>query len=201
MWEQLFDGCLWSAIPSRVPEGDVARAPLTDTELLVRCRAGQEEAWDMLVGRYERLVYSIAVRNGLTHEDAVDVAQNTFGALLESIDTVRDDERLAWWLMTVARRQSWRIRDRRRHEVPYAQLDLAPTDPLVDWERAASLHQALNGLGNPCRNLLIALYFEPDSPPYSEVARRFGRSIGSIGPMRGRCLARLRAMLVKEGWA
>ena len=178
---------------------DPSTEQISDAALLDQCRDGRDEAWDILVDRYERLVFSVAVRNGLSSHDAVDVAQHTFTALLESLSTVRRSESLAWWLMTVARRQSWRIRNRGQREVPYAEVGHPPEDPLVDWERTASVHQALQQLGNPCRDLLIALYFEPESPSYAEIARRMGRSIGGIGPMRGRCLARLRSLLGEDG--
>lgn len=47
----------------------------TDAELLDRCRAGDEQAWDELVTRYERLIYSVALRNGVGSDNAADVTQ------------------------------------------------------------------------------------------------------------------------------
>ncbi len=180
--------------PSEVSE------PISDAILLERCRAGSDEAWDVLIDRYERLVFSVAVRNGLSHDDALDVSQITFSTLLDSLAKLRQDESLAWWLMTVARRQSWRIRHRGRREIAVPEVEVSPEDPLVNWERVASVQQALQQLGNPCRDLLIALYFDPESPTYAEIARRLGRSIGGIGPMRARCLARVRVHLADGGW-
>jgi Sigma-70 region 2 len=60
-----------------------------DADLLSRCRAGDDAAWDQLVGKYERLVFSVALRNGLDREDAADVTQTTFIALLDSTDQDR----------------------------------------------------------------------------------------------------------------
>src|SRR5580658_4394792 len=45
---------------------------------------------------------------------------------------------------------------------------------------------------------LLALYFDPAEPSYAQVARRLGRSAGGIGPMRARCLQRLRALLGED---
>ena len=44
------------------------------------------------------------------------------------------------------------------------------------------LHDALLRLAAPCRELLIALYFDPEKPSYAEIAARFDRSVGGIGP-------------------
>lgn len=167
----------------------------SDAVLLEQIRAGHSEAWDVLISRYQRLVYSVAARNGLGPEDAVDVTQSTFLILLESSGRLRDDERLASWLMTVARRQAWRVRQRRRHEVLSPEVDPVDAGNDLDWDSLATLHGALHQLGSPCRELISALYFEEAEPTYAQIARRFGRSIGGIGPLRGRCLARLRTLL------
>lgn len=167
----------------------------TDADLLRRCRRRDPEAWQLLVERYERLIYSVALRNGLSREDAADVTQTTFVALMDALNKLRDEERLASWLMTVARRQSWRIRNASRRTLPLENVPDAGTDPFADWDTVTTLHDALGDLGGTCRDLLVALYFDADEPSYAEIADRFGRAIGGIGPMRGRCLARLRELL------
>lgn len=179
---------------------DLGPAALSDVVLLDRIRAGHTEAWEILIGRYERLVYSVAVRNGLSPEDAMDVTQSTFTILLEAHTNLRSQESLASWLMTVSRRQAWRVGQRARREEVVAELAPAREEPGIDWEQAASVHTALARLGDPCRELLIALYFDPRQPTYMAVARRMGRSIGGIGPLRARCLQRLRTHLGDIEW-
>lgn len=173
-------------------------APHPDADLLREVRAGDEYAWSRLVGRYERLVFSVALRNGVGPEDAADITQQTFIELLESIDRVRDDERLASWLMTVARRLAWKTarREARQWRV------IEPVEPVQDlievWERATVLRAALLRLGHGCRQLLEALYFGEGRGSYSEVAALLGRPVGGIGPARARCLQRLRTILGED---
>ena len=175
-----------------------ARAAISDAELLAGCRAGDQRAWDVLVGRYERLVFSVALRNGVSQEEAADVAQMTFVALLESIGRLRDGDRLASWLMSVSRRLSWRQRRGSERERPAAGDLTGREDPIAAWERVAIVHEALARMGRPCRDLLLALYFDPAGPSYAEVARRLGRPVSGIGPARARCLRRLRALLGED---
>jgi RNA polymerase sigma factor (sigma-70 family) len=172
-----------------------------DAELLQGCRAGDPLAWTTLVARYERLIFSVALRNGVSREDAADVTQLTFIALLGSVDRLRDDERLASWLMIVARRQAWRVRRRNDQDLAARESPDPSEDPFAAWERAAALHDGLRRLGAPCRELLSALYFDPVTPSYVEVADALGRAVGGIGPARARCLQRLRALLEEEGEA
>jgi RNA polymerase sigma factor (sigma-70 family) len=156
------------------------------------------------VARYERLVFGVATHEGLAMDDAADVTQTVFEALLGALADLRDEERLSAWLYTVARRQSWRVLRRRRHETcapaigddvaPVARLDAGRAESL-EVELALWVHEALANLGTPCRDLLTALYFDPSAPSYAEVALRLGRPVGSIGPTRARCLQHLRSRL------
>ncbi len=159
------------------------------------CQRGDVDSWGLLVRRYERLVFSVALRNGLNAEDAADATQNTFAALVDSIDRLHDEERLPFWLMTVTRRQAWRVARRREREQALAEVPVEPGTPLDQWESDSTVHAALRRLDAPCRDLLLALYFDPSSPSYATVADRLGRAVGGLGPMRGRCLAKLRSLL------
>ena len=166
----------------------------TDDDLLRRCRIGDAAAWDELVERYESLIFARALSGGLVRADAADVTQATFVALLEAGLELRDGERLSSWLMTVAHRHVWRVRRQVSRDAA-VELPEQPVTTIEDWERVAVLQDALVRLGSPCDEMLTALYLEPGRPTYQAVARRFGLAIGSIGPKRARCLARLRELM------
>lgn len=184
-----------SRVSSAVKHASIDEERICDEQLLVGCRQGSAESWDLLVRRYQRLVYSVAMRTGLNAADSADVTQSTFIALLESLDRVRDNERVPAWLATVARRKAWRMLKKFDRERPQSEAPEPPSVEEVAWDEVIDLQQALMTLDNPCRDLLTALYFEPEQPSYAEIAQRFGRAVGGIGPMRGRCLKRIRSML------
>lgn len=185
-------------VPLTRPVAPPITAP-SDAELLERCRAADGKAWDLLVSRYERLVFSVALRNGSSREDAADITQTTFVALIDSLHRLEDDTRLASWLMTVARRQAWRVRSTSRRDLPLdSATETTAEDPYELWDTQTAVHDALAVLGGTCRDLLLALYFDPDEPSYADIATDMGRSIGGIGPLRGRCLDRLRSIMTQE---
>src|SRR5918911_2148835 len=82
---------------------------LSDASLLRACRGGDQEAWTTLVNRYHSQIYTIPRRAGLDEEAAADVFQRVFATLVEHLDTLTDPDRLRAWLVTTARRESWRI--------------------------------------------------------------------------------------------
>jgi RNA polymerase sigma factor (sigma-70 family) len=174
-----------------------------DRDLILDCRNGDLGAWQRLLDRYERLVFSVPRRYGLSLEDAADITQLTFTILFQSIDTLSEDSTLGAWLTTVARRHTWRLLDRkRRKEAGWygsssEKILLAATDAedVERWELTEWLDYGLSLVGKPCRDLLSALYLDPKEPPYAEVAARLGMAVGSVGPTRIRCLKRLRRVL------
>jgi RNA polymerase sigma factor (sigma-70 family) len=177
-----------------------------DQELLHACRQGDERAWQQLLTQYERLVFSIPRSYGLASEDAADIVQIVFSALLKQLPTLRDDSNLGGWLAQVARRQTWRLLKRRKIEPvealdqeSVAQLLPTTTGEIERWELAEWLHRGLNRLGGRCQELLTALYFDGEEPSYAEIARRLQIAEGSIGPTRARCLQRLREVLGDSG--
>jgi RNA polymerase sigma factor (sigma-70 family) len=191
--------------PLPVVELDEHRAARSRHGLVARCLDGDESAWVDLVRRYERLVYSVALRQGLTVDDAADVTQTVFEALFVSLPRLRDDEKLASWLVSVTQRQASRARQRRLREVSLSGLDtdadLQEVEALTGigvgdaLEESLWLYEALQELPEPCRTLLFALYFDPNEPTYAEVALHLKRPVGSIGPTRARCLGHLRRVL------
>jgi RNA polymerase sigma factor (sigma-70 family) len=106
-----------------------------------------------------------------------------------------------------ARRETWRVSRGRipawtpvEEEEDGASRQIADESPLPDevvlrQERREQLRQAMAALGDPCRTLLLLLFFRPEPPPYAQIAAALGTSEGSIGPTRARCLQKLARLL------
>ncbi len=176
----------------------------TDAELVHACRSGSQAAWDELVSRYTRLVYSIPRRYRLAEADAEDVHQDVFLALYRHLDALRDDDRLASWLITTAHRSSWRIgrqnpqtADDLAHRIE--DVGQAAPDQARAWEEQDLVHRALATLGDPCESLLRALFLRAAEPDYVAIADELGMKIGSIGPTRARCFGKLAPLMEELG--
>jgi RNA polymerase sigma factor (sigma-70 family) len=174
-----------------------------DSALIQACLDGDEAAWKDLVTRYGRLVYSIPRRYGLSAADADDVFQNVFTSVYRHLPTLRDQTRLTAWLITITHHEAQRVG---KHEPVSAELDETATDgndpPLEQvqaLERQHLVRQALEQMGSPCRELLTALFLDPDPISYEKLAARLGIPVGSIGPTRARCFKKLEAILLELG--
>jgi len=177
--------------------------PLSDTDLVAQCLDGKPEAWDAIVHRYRRLVYSVPSRMRLRPDQCDEVFQDTFTTLLEKLATLKDRERVGLWLAVTARRKAL---DRLRrgpavHEVGMAEGFDAPAateltvDDLIRLEQRNTLRHAVESLPANCRELLHALFYEDPPLSYKDVALRLKLPEGSLGPTRSRCFAKLRKLL------
>ena len=182
----------------------------TDKELLNACRKGDESSWEALVDRYQRLIYTIPRRAGLNQDQASEVFQEVFVTLLEKIDDINDPDRLHAWLVTAARRKTWRLLTKERslkgvdtkeqEDGEDALTVVVDSNPLPDevmlqLEEQHRVRTAVAELDERCQKLLTMLYYETDPPSYAEIAEAFGTSEGSIGPTRARCLKKLLRLL------
>ena len=182
--------------------------PPADAELVARCLADDEAAWNALTERYADLVYAVARRCGLSDIDAGDVVQEVFLALLRGLGSVKRRERLLGWILTTAQRESWRHVRRRRQALgretsvarPELDSEHLPPEVLAALEDQQMVREAYGGIGERCRRLLDALLLDPVKHSYAEVSKDLGMPIGSIGPIRQRCLQSLKDALIAAGF-
>jgi RNA polymerase sigma factor (sigma-70 family) len=172
--------------------------------LVRRAADGDLTAWDRLVVQYERLIWSITAEFKLVESDAADVAQTTWLRLLEHIDRIQYPDRVGSWLAATARNECLRSLAARKRVVlghDDVELDSAVVahgpdidERLLADERAQVVRDALSRLPRRWQRLLEMLMADPPAS-YSDISDELGLPVGSIGPTRGRCLARLRVLL------
>jgi RNA polymerase sigma factor (sigma-70 family) len=180
----------------------------TDKELLIACRKGNESSWATLVDRYQRLVYAVPRRAGLNEDQASEVFQEVFVTLFQKMHEINEPDRLHAWLVTTARRKTWRLLNKERtlqsthtsdddQTLVVVDVSPLPDETLVRLEEQQRIRTALAGLDARCQKLITMLYYQAEPPPYAEIAAILGTPEGSIGPTRARCVKKLLKLLGK----
>jgi RNA polymerase sigma factor (sigma-70 family) len=178
----------------------------SDSELVSMCLKGDPQAWEALIMRYKRLIYSIPVRFSFTAADASDVFQAVCLKLIEHLHDLKDDTKVSAWLITTTTRQCIYIRSQRFRETGSEEDAEEPPDPSenledirVQAEQQQTVRESVEQLPERCRQLLELLYFDTRSPSYDEISQTLGMPVASIGPTRARCLEKLRTVLRRRG--
>ncbi|MFD9004712.1 RNA polymerase sigma factor [Streptomyces sp. NPDC059582] len=181
--------------------------PKGNAELLAGCARGETEAWDETVDRFGRLVWSVARSQRVSRTDAEDVRQLTWFRLMQNADRIRDPDRLGDWLATVARREAIKAATRDRRLVMIGDSETleylfdhhrghheSPEQITLRADRGREVLRAIDSLSEQCREMLLRALDDPPAS-YGEIAAALSMPVGSVGPIRTRCLRRLRRAL------
>ena len=182
----------------------------TDAELIIACRRGDEIGWSELVDRYQRLIFTVARRAGLSEEQSADILQGVFLTLFEKLDEIEQPEKIRSWIVTTAKFKTWgAVRGEKNFYSPETEekikaemANLPDTSPLADavlieLEEQHIIRTALMGMEERCRKILSMIYLQDSAASYAEVAREIGVGETSISPLRTRCLKKLARILEK----
>ena len=187
---------------------DTRQGPRSDRELVASCLSGDEQAWSELIDRYNRLIFSIPLKQGLSRDEAADIFQAVCLDLVAELPRVRDPQALPAWLIqtTLHKVSKWRRRNERyvSDEGTHAEQAPAPDADMPDAlirevQQAQALRDAVAALSDRCQRMVQMLFFETPARPYKDVASQLGVATGSIGFLRNRCLDRLRSALEEIG--
>src|SRR4051812_18258634 len=175
-----------------------ALSTATDAGLVARCRNGDDDAWEELVRRFSRYVLAIAQQAyRLSPADAEDVFQEVFARTYERLGDLRNDEAIRPWIAQLTRRLCIdRIRAGSRETADMDAADAVVDDPLDELDEALSVQEALESMGEPCRDILDRFFRRDES--YAAIGAALGLPSGTIASRISRCLGKLRVLLMEE---
>ena len=173
--------------------------------LFVGFRAGDEAQLNALVELVTPILWHTARGQRLDREAAEDVVQNTWLSLVRAAPSITEPQAVLQWLLVSTRRDAWRAVRRSERVEPreFESDDVVspardqPEDVVLRSDEDSRLWQHIAGLSQRCQALLRVVAFA-DRPDYASVAQALGMPVGSIGPTRGRCLAKLRQLLAAD---
>ena len=180
--------------------------------MLARCRRGEAEAWDELFDLHYaaagRFIFQLA--SDFTREDAEEICQEVFLSVIRNLDSFHGDSQFQTWLFRIAANKARDYRERRQAakrgggqtplslqaEDPDSGLVLdppsslpAPDDNLMNAERMALVREAVDELGEPCREIIELRYFGDLS--YEELSRTLGLNPKTVSSRLSKCLDQL----------
>ena len=183
------------------------------TKAFAAYQRGDRAEFDRLVGLLTPLMWHTVRSQGVDVSAAEDVVQTVWMRLLHSGASIRDPQTVVKWLLTAARREAWRVTKRARADLGRTaalfglegdelgsipgQRQSTPDEVVFRDERERQLWTHVQSLPPRCRELMRVIAFA-DRPDYASIAESLGMPVGSIGPTRGRCLAKLRQDLASD---
>ena len=173
-------------------------AGLSDQEVVLRARAGQEAAYRELIRRYERPVFALLFRMVRDRELAEDLAQETFVKALNAIDSYRPEFKFSSWIFKIANNAA--IDHLRRRELDTLSLDgsphaetpeamqatalqigarqESPLDTVEAKELGGAIEEAIGALRPEYRSCILLRHVEGRA--YEEIAEILNLPLGTV---------------------
>lgn len=163
----------------------------SDTALARRVRAGDSEAFGLLVERYKRRAYAQALAIVRSREDALDLSQEAFARAYRARHTLDPDRPFYAWLYQILRRLCFNfLRDAQAqahlleaqgNEWLVSLAHAAHADPLQEAERAEARRRVAAAIGDlPPHEREVLVLKEFEELKYREIADLLGIPIGTV---------------------
>lgn len=188
----------------------------SEAELLARCRRGDADAWDELFDLHYaaagRFIFQLA--SDLTREDAEEICQEAFLSVIRGLESFHGESQFQTWLFRIAANKARDFRERRNAAKrgsgqtpislqaqdsetgltldPPAELP-GPDEVIMSAEKIALVREALDGLGEPCREIVELRYFGDLS--YEELSHTLKLNPKTVSSRLSKCLDRLEALV------
>ena len=189
-----------------------------EAQLLARCRRGEADAWDELFDRHYatagRFVFQLA--SDFTPEDVEEVCQEVFLSVIRNLDSFQGTSQFQTWLFRIAANKARDFREKQhaaKRGGGQSPLSLQAEDPetgltidapshapspdvdLLNAERVELVREALNHVGEPCREIIELRYFGDLS--YEELSRELRLNPKTVSSRLSKCLDRLEGIAKK----
>lgn len=189
-----------------------------EVQLLARCRRGEANAWDELFDRHYaaagRFVFQLA--SDFTREDVEEVCQEVFLSVIRNLNSFQGESQFQTWLFRIATNKARDFREKRnaakrgggqmplslQAEDDETSLTIDPPSPapspdvdLLNIERAELVRDALEQIGEPCREIIELRYFGDLS--YDELSQELVLNPKTVSSRLSKCLDKLEAITRK----
>src|SRR5258706_14688245 len=190
----------------------------SEAKLLARCRRGDAEAWDELFDLHYaaagRFVFQLAP--DFTREDAEEICQEVFLSVIRNLDSFHGDSQFQTWLFRIAANKARDYRERQHAakrgggQTPISlqsedsEIGLtidppsaapSPDVELMNVEKIELVREALDQVGEPCREIIELRYFGDLS--YEELSCELKLNPKTVSSRLSKCLDRLEAITRK----
>ena len=150
-----------------------------DRDLIAKARRGNVEAYNLLVSRWERRVYSYLFRLVGHREDAMDLSQDVFLKAYQNLGKLDDPARFSAWLFRIAHNEAFSLLRKRRPEGEMIEPATADRGPaLLPIELSLAVEGALKRLSDDQREAVLLKVYQ--GLKFDEMAEVLGCPVSTV---------------------
>lgn len=147
---------------------------LTDYELVCKCLSGRQEAFEELVIRYKKLIYSVVYNMIPDKQEVNDVSQEVFIRIYKSLDKYNPEFKFSTWAVRISTNLCLdMLRKKKVDQLPIEEIEGlsrekdTPESRFIARERSTRIKEAVNSL--PEKYRLPVILFHQNGLSYEEI--------------------------------
>jgi len=177
-------------------------------KLIKGLKTGDQEAWNMMISRYSKKVYNMALNFAGNSDDASDITQDIFLKVYSNIDKFKEDSNFTSWLLRLSKNYCIDYWRKNKHYRGNLELDEnlhgnssketeTPEDSTIKQSDISYLRKKLLLLPPDLRTLVILRDIQDYS--YQEIADHLNIPLGTTKSRINRARTKLAKIILKEG--
>lgn len=179
------------------------------SSLIGKCRKGDEKAWHELIDFVAPVIFSLCRKSRLSRDESFDIFGRVSFQLVNSINSLKSPEKVLSFTATITRRQIFSfyknlqivgLFDEQTLESVPDEAGDSPEKVYETTRLRQILLEAMSHLSERDYKLIKMLFLDPGEPSYKEISEKLKMPVSSIGPVRGKVLAKLYQVLKKKKW-
>lgn len=174
-----------------------------DANLVADCLNGNSRAFEVLVDKYERPIFNLALRMVKDYEDATDVAQTVFVKAYENLGSYNPAHQFFSWIYRIAVNESINFSKKRKAHEEYESGVVpsfrggTPEDAAGNAELVDQVGDAIRRLKTDYRMVIVLKHYHDFS--YQEIAEILDIPEKKVKSRLFTARQQLKEILVKEG--
>jgi RNA polymerase sigma-70 factor (ECF subfamily) len=173
-------------------------------EVVEKCKQGDSEAWTMVVDKYSRSIYNMALNFVGNRDDASDITQDVFLKIYRNIEKFKEEKNFHSWILKISKNYCidyWRKKKKslydRELEETDCQEEFTPEQKIVKDSDIRLLRKKMLSLDADLRLLLIMRDIQEYS--YNEISDTLNLPLGTVKSRINRARVKLAKIYLSEG--
>jgi len=194
----------------------VRTGEMSDFEVIEKVLSGNVDYFEILVKKYEKMIYNLAMTKMRNRENAQDISQECFLRAYKMLRSYKTDSAFSTWIYKICQNlifdfyrknkkintvslsvsDSYDSYDENLKEKDIADIDSDPSEHIIRAEKIEKIREIINSLPEDLREIIILR--DLNNTSYTQIAEMLDIELGTVKSRLNRAREKLKEYIIKN---